>query len=367
VVDVAIQPTVAYNRSGLYQTLDEVARLLGELMYVDQAVQYVDERDTAVHGPLSGGAPGVTAYQIPIGITYPFVRELRLPADYSSDENQFEIIMGRISDILWDAGKWAEAILESLTTRIAPITHPPAAMYEHSVVRPIETAVSILQDNVVNDFGGLRQSLSDWEGDAADNFATEFYHPFEDTQVAHERLFGALTGGLVTSKAITEVTQHSLMNALHYVRDELKEQLQLRSQQAAGESSRTILIVGSAALSVMSAALGSTSLWPVAVEAAAGALSVAADSIPGEAADVHELAGRTAEQLFGELADVLTAIERNATTQYVGLAERLDDVLVRVERLRKGGDDEDGRLVPIQPDLVDDADSGTFRHHSSGR
>jgi hypothetical protein len=284
----------------------------------------------------------------------------------------YDIIMNDIAGIKVWAARWGADNLETLKAMTQDVRHPPGSMYEHSVIEPLRTAHTILQDEVRSDFGKLKHTVDNWSGDAAENFATNFYHEFEDMTPSQERVFEALVGGLSTVKAIEESAQHSLMNAVHYLREMLLEQLELRQQQgnasqerrepSLGDSVKAITILAAGA-AVLSAAVPGK-LWAIGMEAAAGGLSIAASSIPADAAAEFTLHGQTAEVLLGTLLDAIDAIKKHTEDQYEALEVELGTVRDRVELLRGGPDPdgEDGRLYPIRPAIVDGVDSDTFRH-----
>src|SRR5690606_19374508 len=205
-------------------------------------------------------------------------------------------------------------------TRVRPFTWLRPGSGESWVIEPLTQVHQRLEDDVDTDFGKLSGSLSNWEGDAADNFATYFYHPFEGILEKQRRLVGALIVGVEAADAIYQATQHSLMTVACHTRDALYEQLELRAQHAElvrRESIRNALVLAGAGASLIAAAAGG-GLWSIGLDAATGLSAAASTTIPPDA---------------------------------------VRKVLDRVEGLRAGGD---GRLVPIRPEIVDGVDGDDF-------
>jgi hypothetical protein len=324
-------------------------------------------------------------FDIVVGDTFPFTRTVRvLDPRFGGEEtgpvtmsdpvagDQYDDIVNDIAGIKVWAVKWGQDNLQSLTDMIAEITHPVSGMYEQSVIEPLRTAHTTLQDEVRTDVGKLGYTIGHWRGDAASNFKTNFYDAWEDMLPSQEHVFEALVGGLVTAKAIDESSQHSLMNAVHYLRLILREQLELRQQQGNADArgreisplaiAKVIAILAGGGASVVGAAVGSK-LWAIGMEVAAAGLNVAESTIPDGVTAPFTLRGQEADDLLGTLLDAIDGIKDSARDQYEELDTELGIVVSRVETLRGGPDGKDGRLFPIRPQIVGGVDSDTFRHN----
>jgi hypothetical protein len=377
----------------LYQNLSDVVDYLAELKYIDDALSYLEGRDD----PRAWVDPPLyhlffLEYDIAVGDTFPFTRTIRMldprfggetePVTMSGPVagDQYEGIVNDLTEIKVWAAKWGRDNLDSLTEMIAEITHPVSGIYEQSVIEPLRTAHTTLQDGVRTDVGKLGYTIEHWRGDAASNFRTNFYDTWGDMRTSQERVFEALVGGLSTVKAIEESSQHSLMNAIHYLRELLREQLELRQRQGNADArgreinplaiAKAITILAGGGASVVGAAVGSK-LWAIGMETAVAGLSFAESTIPDGVAAPFTLQGKAADDLLGTLLTAIDGIKRNAGVQYDSLDEQLGIVLDRVELLRDGPDPDgedgdDGRLFPIRPQLVGGVDSDIFRHDSSG-
>lgn len=369
-------PTEPYDRGRLDEQLSDVGRYLAELVYVDGTTSCLDGWDD----PRGWTIPPLGAfeqYDIEVGETYPFTRSVKVSTARAPELREgdpvsldpYEHIKNDISGIKVAAARWGQDNLDSIVRMVQDITWEVPAIYQSEVIEPLKAAHAVLREDVRTDLGKLGYSVGHWRGDAASNFATNFYHPFKDMRVSQERVIEALVGGLVTAKAIDESAKHSLMNAVHYVREMILEQLRQRQQQgiaaregrevdplAAATTTIAILATGTG---LYGAAVGAA-LWKVGIDVATAGLDVAATSIPEET--TLRLAGQTADELLGALLEAIGTIKKNADSQYNGLADELKLVLSRVQLLRDGPDGDDGRLYPVRPQIVDGVDSKTFRY-----
>jgi hypothetical protein len=227
-----------------------------------------------------------------------------------------------------------------------------ASKYDNLVIAPLQAAHIGLEDEVSEDFGKLDFSIRNWEGQAADAFFTNFYEPFEHTLRSQKQLVAALAGGVVAAKAIAESTQHSLMNAVYYVREMLYEQLELRAQQAEQarqESRQNILIIAGGTATVFAGIIGS-GLWGIGIAAVEGGTAIASTAIPS--ATGFTLKGATAEGLLEALTDAIGLIDVNDGQQHDQLKLEIDEAVDRADDLRDRGDDDYGgstKLTGLEP------------------
>lgn len=353
-----------YHRGELYRNLSDVRGYLAELRYIDRALDYLSQEEARwwQGWELLGG---IAYVDVELGQTVPFTKMYRVPEKFPRffwQRSKATEINSHLEVIAEEATAWAATAIESITSWIEPFTAPLASTYEYRTIMPLETIHDMLEDKVSTDFGRLSHSLGNWEGEAADNFATYFYYPFEDTLRSQRQLIAALAGGMLTAKAIVESTQHSLMNVVHHLREELLEQLELRARHAERsrqESLRDALIIGGGTATILGA-VASGGLWTVAMGTVAGGTTIASTTIPDGASDPYQLRGGTAEELLDALSDAVNQIGLNDDHQHLQLADAVWDVLERVEHLRGGSDAGDGRLIPIRPDIVGGVDGDDF-------
>src|SRR5690606_9352768 len=336
---------------------------LSELRYIDQALEYLEEEKASWWHGVEPIGPGTTHVTVTLGTTLPFTRRYEIPGRDSfltfwKDSKQDEVNR-QLRALGTGAEEWGTAELESFQTRVRPFTWLRPGSGESWVIEPLTQVHQRLEDDVDTDFGKLSGSLSNWEGDAADNFATYFYHPFEGILEKQRRLVGALIGGVEAADAIYQATQHSLMTGACHTRDALYEQLELRAQHAAlvrRESIRNALVLAGAGASLI-AAVTSGGLWSIGLNAAIGLSAAASTTIPPDAVTQLEIRGSSAEELSQALFEALREISSHYSSQHKELDDEVRKVLDRVEGLRAGGD---GRLVPIRPEIVDGVDGDDF-------
>lgn len=363
-----VDGSISFDYYQMHKYLNEMGSYLAELHYIDQVFAYMDDTastwwETAVDGAMSAGTSAGHSITLDFGGPAPFSRTWRVPQtvllrlpwqDSTEDE-----VMKTINKIKADAATWASSNMDSVRSMIKPMAHPTSSAYLNDLIQPVHEAKARLEDNVTHDFGKLRHSLGNWAGDAADDFAASFYHPFEYTLSSHQRMLAALATGLEGAHTVVVLTQQSLMNVLHHTRDALLEQLRRRAQQTEAkqeESIKNALVIVSAVIPLFK----NQDIWDSRIDLAGVGVSAAANATSPEAMDSHALTGGTAEELLLALSNAVKVVEDNADRQYRNIDEKVRSVLARMDRIRNAPSDADGRLVPPQPRLVDGTDGGSF-------
>lgn len=364
---------VTYDGPALYDMLGEVQGYLAELRYIDTAMAYLESEDAGWLQEYGGGliTPGTEYVEVEFGSTFPFTKKYGFRSDWHDspfglwDDTRSERVNERLSELSGEANTWAEGEVESLRERIKPYTWFYGELFESNVLMPIETMHTSLEDDVSEDFGLLQHSLSEWKGDAADNFASRFYFPFEHTLRSQKQMLTALMGGLVGAKAVAESTQHSIMTLVHCTKEALLQQLEIAQVTAKLErqqSKYNAMIIAVGAATVFGGIFSGGSLWAIGFAAAAGGATIASTTIPTDGATEYLLEGSTAAELVEQLDTGIGTVITNDTDQHATLQDEVDTALRRVESLRGSPDpdNDDGQLIPIRPDIVDGVDADTF-------
>ncbi|MEN3611976.1 hypothetical protein AAH979_20770 [Plantactinospora sp. ZYX-F-223] len=367
-----VDNSIPFDYRQMHQYLNEIGTYLAELHYIDQVFAYMDEAEsswweTAVDGVLSAGTSSGDTIVVDFVGTVSFKRTWRLPQTLPLrlpwQDSFEEEVRGRIEKYKTEASEWASSNMDSIKSMTKPLAHPTGSVYLNDLIQPSRDALARLEDFVTHDFGKLRQSLGHWSGEAADDFATNFYNPFEHTLASHQRMITALVTGLEGAHTIVDLTQQSLMNVLHKTRDALLEQLHRRAQQAAAmqkqaqeQSIKNAMIIVSAVIPIFK----KQELWDTRLDLAGVAASAAAGAASAGAMEEHALTGGTAEELLLSLGKAIQLIEDNADHQYRDLDEKVSAVLSRMDLIRNTPSGEDGRLIPPQPRLIDGTNSSDF-------
>lgn len=360
--EVPDAPSVTYEIGELYRILDELEGMFAELKYIDDALDYLSEKEAEWwqgHGIFD---PSAIHVEREFGTTAPFTRGYRIPDKWFVwQDSPTEAIDAHLAELSRKAQTTAADDIASIRERIKPFIVTMDG-YTENVIAPLENVHRMFTDELYDDFGKLQQTLGDWEGRAAESFADNFYNPFSGTLRSQMSILSALTGAATAAKAITEATQHSIMTVVCSIRDQAREQLQLRQHRADvanEESKRNALIIAGAGSTIVAAVI-TGGLWSAALGTVAGASSIASTAVPSDASKKYLLAGNSFEELRDALSDALRVIDDHDDRQHEELQDRVEDVLERVEDLRNGTIDEDGRLIPISPELVDGVDGSDF-------
>jgi hypothetical protein len=357
-----------YDHAKLDGMIGEVAGLLTELKYIDAVLAYISER----HWP----GPQVSAEQayseeIYLGIEFPFTRTLTVRVTgwdrwtFWSDE-QAEEIARDLAALAEDARQWVMDEIAMLRYKIAPIVHTDTGLF-YEVDRGL-VSVDHLVDGLASDIGALGVSIGEWTGDAARNFRGSFYLPFGDIRLHQRGLVKWLRDGLSTSKAIIDLAQLSLMQAVAGTKSALCEQLRLRSVDREEASAQEVRF-----LAFATGLFSALTFEMPPVSASFAALSVtldyAADELEkGSNTAPYEIKGRTAEDLITKLFEAVQQILDSVDQNYDELESRLRNLESEVADLRRVDPDRGhSYLIAARPDLVDGVEPDEFYHESSSR
>lgn len=363
-----------------YDTLAEVQGYFAELRYIDTAMAYLEGEQASWWQHLGAGLVQPKTAHLPVkfGRTFPFTKHYDVPEDWfvlPFSDGKSDEVSDRLTDLSRQANTWATAEMDAVRQRVEPYTWPSGPTIDRDCVQPISDMVELLERRVSEDFGLLKHTIDSWRGDAADNFASNFYYPFEHTLRSQKQMLTALMGGIVSVKAIAESTQHSLMNVANAVKAALREQLQRAQATAEVERQESVMqavIIAGGLAGILSggyAAAGAAAgggagaggaLWSAAYSSVAGATQIASAAIPSDAAKEYLMKGSTAEQLSTNLGDAIEVIKRRDSDLHYVLLETVDNALAQVKALRAGPTKADGQLIPRRPDIVDGVNADNF-------
>jgi hypothetical protein len=349
-----VEENVPFDRYELDELVREIGGYLAELQHIDL---FLDYSAAYFDGPHAEEPDEDTnAYyelQVQLGETYPFYRILPVYSAYSIEVER------EVHQLADDAAAWASDRMTELYAMIRPIAFPLVSGHD-SLIGEIQTVQSNLS-LVHSDFGDLANNLNDWKGDAAENFADNFYGRFPDALGNQRAVLMELFGALAVSKGIINYSQQSLMNAVTHTRGALREQLLQRSQDIEAPSLKEFLSVASNVVGAAGLILTGYPPLGIPLDAAGAILGVAAMVLPDESA-LLRIEGRSAEELatslLGALAETMTYIDRS----YDELRQRLHGVGNQVGKLL-----DRELLLPSRPDLANGVSGDDFHHVTSER
>ncbi|MGI5216010.1 hypothetical protein [Plantactinospora sp. CA-290183] len=363
-----VDTSIPFDYHQMHKYLNEIGTYLAELHYIDQVFAHMDGIESSSWEVFAEIAAAGTASGSWVTVeftgTVSFSRMWRVPPPFPPrmiwQDSVEEEIRKQIEEYQTKASGWASANMDSIRLMVKPLAHPTGSVYLNDLIQPVRDALARLEDSVTHDFGKLRHSLGNWSGEAADDFATNFYNPFEYTLASHHRMLAALVTGLEAAHTTVDLTQQSLMNVLKATRDALLEQLRRRPQQAAAQqqeqSTKHAMIIVSAFVPMAKG----RDLWANSLDMASAGTSAVASGAAPRSMDGHALTGGTAEELLHALTDAITIIDQRSNGQYEDLDGQVTGALARMESIRDTPDGEDGRLVPRQPRLLDGTNSSDF-------
>ncbi|AVT30155.1 hypothetical protein C6361_12350 [Plantactinospora sp. BC1] len=363
-----VDNSITFDYRQMHQYLNEIGTYLAELHYIDQVFAYMDDiesssLDVFLEVAALGSAPG-SWVKVEFTGTVSFSRMWRVPPPFPPrliwQDPIEEEIQKEVEEYKAKAAGWASDNMDSIRAMVRPLAHPTGSVYLNDIIQPVRDALARLEDFVPHDFGKLRYSLGNWSGEAAEDFATNFYDPFQQTLASHHRMLASLVAGLEAAHTTVDLTQQSLMNVLHATREALLEQLRRRPAQAAAQqqeqSTKHAMIIVSAFVPMAKG----RDLWANSLDMASAGASAMTSGAAQQPMGDYALTGGTAEELLLALSGAIKAIDENADKGYRELDDQVSGVLSRMEAVREAPDGEDGRLVPRQPRLVDGTDSSNF-------
>lgn len=338
----------------------EVRDRLSELAFLDWSMEYLDYR------PDGQSTDFFEYHHVTLGWTYPFSYGGYYLNDAGKavgidwpDKAQLEQTLATQKSA---ADEWATRETTGIPSTVSELTQPDPEVFKSVAQALLDKVATPLSTLVADDFAGLQKSLGDWEGHAADSFATNFYNPFGDCQENQAWLAGELAKLLGASAAILDLGRNSIMNVVATVNEALDQQLRFRQQQNKAPSTKETLtmtaeIAGLLALVPTPGAAGS------AVFGGLGAvLGFAADKIPDSGGEVLNITGATALELAGDLGRISTLVV-NAERAWQNLESGRVEVLSKA--LEKVMQPSVHLLYPRRPDLADGPVSPQDFHHDS--
>ncbi|MFY1675123.1 hypothetical protein ACN27G_35170 [Plantactinospora sp. WMMB334] len=363
-----VDASIPFDYRQMHQYLNEIGTYLAELRYIDQVFAYMDgiessSLDIFLEIAALGTAPG-SWINVNFAGTVSFSRMWSVPTPFPPrliwQDSLEEEIHKQIEEYKAKASGWASDNMESIRSMVKPLAHPTGSVYLHDIIQPTRDALARLEDFVPHDFGKLRHTLGNWSGDAAEDFATNFYNPFQQTLASHHRMLAALVTGLEAAHTTVDLTQQSLMNVLHATREALLEQLHRRPQQAAAKQQEQSIKHAMIIVSAFVPLVKGGDLWANALDLASAGASAASSAAAPQPLEEYALTGGTAEELLHALTDAITLIDQNSSRQNEELDVQVRATLARMELIRDTPAGEDGRLVPPQPRLLDGTNSSEF-------
>lgn len=363
-----------YDRETLYSRLHEVADLAGELRYVDAVLAFIaDQTQTPGAGP---GGPAHSHIEVnDIGRTYPFSRRIMrgpLYPDYADTVTSF------CQRAAGEAATWRDTNLESLQRTIEPITHPDTSHYDE-IVRSLETSYANLSNDpevayARSGHAGAMQrtdfavmSPDDWSGAAATNFRNLFFKPFQhDVRKYQAAYTKSVAAGFVRAKAIDELAQVGLLDAVIATRKALLEQLRHRQQDTDATSTATALIIAGLTVSILAPLVpGAGPLVSASMVAISGGLSYAGTAeAEQEAREEESFEGWSADDLFFGLIDTAGKIASRRRGHYDALDLDMGNLLQWAD-----ANHDENLLIPKRPEIAErdakdqlDPDTDEFRH-----
>lgn len=338
-----------WNYSDYSTKMGKIESKLAELRYIDKALEYIESITS-----ISAHGPGHQSISVDLGTTYPFTKWFRV-----FGTNRSDAIESKLQGYADAAGPWASGVMGPEERRVKDVVTPMSSVFEWAALE-LENEVAVpLKTLVADDFGGLNASISDWDGDAHNNFVTEFYEPMDECADNQALLAQYLSRYLGMGKAIVDLGQNSVMNTVATIEKAVDDQLLKRQEESEGASAEEILTLASAATGLL--ALVPVPGANVALAGVSTVCGYAATQVPPESKATQNISSSTAEGLAADLTTTFTTIMANYDNHWEGLQrDRIEPLVNNVTEFESMD-----LFYPDRPDLADGASPEDFHHDSS--
>lgn len=289
-------------------------------------------------------------YSVTLGHTHPFEREFMVVVPPHLVANKLQLARS-------NATAWAETSKRSLLSTLEPFACASPTMYAtaHSGVVQAADEIQFVRD----DFAELADLTGHWVGPAAHEFSSGFY---ERTQAVRDNqllVLNLMRSGIAFAEGVTNMCNHSIMNALNAADECALKQLKSRAQEVERGSIAEVF-------AILSAATGLLALLPTPAEpllaGSSIALGYASTHLEPEDEEPNAIEATYVDEIDQQLHSRLHKIRERSNHHFGALDQFLSRVESRIDEYS------DGRVWFTQaPNLIDGPQPGDFFHTSSSR
>jgi hypothetical protein len=269
---------------------------------------------------------------------------------------------GWIEEAYQAASAWRLTAQSGLGAAAWPLLRVESSRFR-DVAYAIVDLYATLESTVRSDWAGLSEQSSEWEGESADTFFSNFHQPFTDIIASHKFALDYLNSLVCAVKACNDAGQQSLQalvdEALWMVGDQLKK----RAADNRGQTDGSAALLGSTITGIAAALL-----FPVpGVAAVLGATSVllnhAASSVPPGAAEDVPISAHSATTLDEAIGNEITQLKDNVRAVLDGVDQQASDMDGYIDNFKEGevAGSRVNAWIPIQAEVVPGPD---FHHES---
>lgn len=338
---------LTYNVSDYYTKLSEACAMLGELYWVDKAVDYLRDLNTLDSRHFRE--------EYTLGTTHPFQKTITTGGDDVSVEDT----MAQLQTWADEGATWAQGVMDSLWGMTSELAYLSMANLDWVIESLADVHNSLAHDGD-DDFGGLAGDLGVWKGESRDAFVHDWYLPFKDVRSNQCYVLETLGDCFAVTRGSSASAQHALLNAAEGARQALDEQLKLRADNSDGASTKEVLGV----ISSISGFVGAVSFALPPISAtfgiASAATGLAATTIPEGSSETKVIKGASASEIEGALDDQL---RQTLTNWRTGLGDLESTEINKLDTFIEQKQDE-LRLFPRAPGIERNPDPNGFHHES---
>lgn len=346
-------PWNSFDPFAFDQLLTEVENGLAELAYLDAASAYLVD----LHTPAAGPGPANHTLEVSLGWTHPFIRRVTTPNAHSP--GFADHVTQHLRELFETEQQWSSANIDTIRDQTKLIRRASTDPLDE-VVRELHDVYSTINMFISENFAHLDRNAGDWRGPAAETFFNDFYGKFAQIKDNQLELVLGLIAAVSSSRLVLRTAQASLVSILTAARDLITEQLEKRSMNDDGPSTKTVLMVGAAAAAVF----GSTAvpaLWAIGLSMTSQAMALAAGTIPEDATTEGEtISAASARELLDGLTDKVSMTMRRTESEYEVLGDAVRDMWGEIDDLHRSK-----LLIPPAPIAGSEVEAKSFHHVSS--
>lgn len=364
----------AFSRADLDTKVGELYDRLEELHAIDAILDEVEAQDLTrlnYNGNAYDGSLAERNTSIQLGVTYPFT--LRVRAQNSTTTQGYpyssppvttheDIDFGFVEDAYPAAAEWRE-LVEGRFYQIAdPLLRVDAASFEQ-VSYALVDLYTTLHTSVRDDWSGLADQSSEWEGEGALAFFTNFETPMRGIIDSHKWAIDYVHTLVCGLKACNDAGQLSLLKIVEGAAEIADLQLRKRQEMSRSSDSAGALVLGSTVLGILAAVSFPVPGAAAALGSASYLLNYASTQVPPANDELRTMEAHSAPSLDNQVYAEIYELKGNVRNALDEADHRVADMRDAVEALEAG--DVPGSPVnawiPIRPDVAPGDD---FYHES---
>lgn len=337
----------SFSRSDLDTKVSELYDRLEELHAIDAILDEIDAQNLTRLNMVSPYDPYVTQQntRIELGVTYPFTKTVRAmnketttpayPASAPSTTTYTAIDFGFVDAAYTDAADWRTTVQDRFYQ-----TSDPLLRVESSSFRQISYALvdlyANLKTSVRDDWSGLGEQGSEWEGGGATAFFANFERPMRGIIENHRWAIDYVNSIVCSIKAVNDAGQHSLMNIVEGAAEIVDLQLQKRENDSRSPDTAGSLVLASTVTGIAAALSFPVPGAAAVLGSASYLLNYASTQVPPDNELLREMEADSAPSLDNQVFAEVYELKKNVRNGFDWVYDQVGDMRDLVDNMEAG-------------------------------